>query len=70
MPSGHSAIAFSLWVGVSYTTNSIVVTILTFFIALLVAQSRIEGKIHSPKEVLAGSLLGVSITYILLKLIF
>lgn len=70
MPSGHSAIAFGLWIGVSYATENIVVTILTFGIALLVAQSRIEGKIHSPREVLAGSLLGTSVTYILLKLIF
>lgn len=70
MPSGHSALAFSLWVGVSYTTENIVVTILTFGIALLVAQSRIEGLIHSPKEVLAGSILGTFVTYVLLKLIF
>jgi diacylglycerol kinase (ATP) len=70
MPSGHSAIAFSLWVGVSYSTNNIVITILTFFIALLVAQSRIEGRIHSPKEVLAGSILGTFVTYGLLRIIF
>ena len=70
MPSGHSALAFGLWVGASYATENIVVTILTFGIALLVAQSRIEGRIHSPKEVLAGSVLGTFITYVLLKLIF
>jgi len=70
MPSGHSALAFGLWVGVSYATENIVVTILTFGMALLVAQSRIEGRIHSPKEVLAGSILGTFVTYILLKLIF
>lgn len=70
MPSGHSALAFALWVGVSYATENIVVTILTFGIALLVAQSRIEGRIHSPKEVLAGSILGTFVTYILLRLIF
>ncbi|MEI6857302.1 diacylglycerol kinase [Psychrilyobacter sp.] len=70
MPSGHSAIAFGLWVGVSYATENIVVTILTFGIALLVAQSRIERRIHSPKEVLGGSIFGTFITYVLLKLIF
>ena len=70
MPSGHSAIAFALWVGVSHATNNIVVTILTFGLALLVAQSRIEGRIHSPKEVLVGSILGTSVTYILLRMIF
>ncbi|OQY42148.1 MAG: hypothetical protein B6227_03000 [Fusobacteriia bacterium 4572_74] len=70
MPSGHSALAFGLWVGVSYATENIVVTILTFGMALLVAQSRIEGRIHSPKEVLVGSILGTFVTYILLKLIF
>ncbi|MCK5780053.1 MAG: diacylglycerol kinase [Psychrilyobacter sp.] len=70
MPSGHSAIAFSLWVGISYSTHSIIATILSFGIALLVAQSRIEGKIHSPLEVLAGSVLGTFVTYILLRIIF
>ncbi|MGB6127570.1 MAG: diacylglycerol kinase [Psychrilyobacter sp.] len=70
MPSGHSAVAFGLWVGVSYATENIVVTILTFGIALLVAQSRIEGRIHTPIEVMAGSVLGTFVTYILLKLIF
>jgi diacylglycerol kinase (ATP) len=70
MPSGHAAIAFSLWIGVSYTAENIVITILTFFIALLVAQSRIEGKIHSPKEVLAGSILGTVVTYVILRIIF
>lgn len=70
MPSGHSALAFGMWVGVSYATENIVVTILTFGIALLVAQSRIEGRIHSPKEVFIGSLVGIIVTYVLLKLIF
>jgi len=70
MPSGHSAVAFGLWVGVSYATENIVVTILTFGIALLVAQSRIEGRIHTPIEVMAGSVLGTFVTYILLRLIF
>jgi len=70
MPSGHSAIAFSLWIGISYATQNIIATILSFGIALLVAQSRIEGKIHSPLEVLAGSVLGTFVTYILLILIF
>lgn len=70
MPSGHSAVAFALWVGVSYTTKNVVVIILSFGIAFLVAQSRVEGKIHSPMEVLAGSTLGVFVTYTLLKLIF
>jgi len=70
MPSGHSALAFALWIGVSYATENIVVTILTFGLALLVAQSRIEGQIHSPKEVFMGSVTGSIVTYILLKLIF
>lgn len=70
MPSGHTALAFALWVGVSYATENIVVTILTFGIALLVAQSRIEGRIHTPKEVFIGGILGTFVTYILLKLIF
>lgn len=65
MPSGHSAIAFSIWVSVTYTSGSRLVSVLTFLIAFVLAQSRVLLKIHTYFEVIAGSILGAVITFIL-----
>lgn len=58
MPSGHSAIAFAVFGILLYMTSDIRILGLAFFMALLVAQSRVKAGIHSFKEVLAGGLLG------------
>lgn len=65
MPSGHSAIAFSAWVAVTYITESFIVSLLSFLLAVLIAQSRIAVKVHSPFEVIAGAILGAGITIVL-----
>lgn len=58
MPSGHSALVFASWVVVSLITQNALVSILVFFMALLVAKSRMDTKIHTFWEVVAGSVLG------------
>lgn len=68
MPSGHSAVAFSVWVSVSYATRSFLASILSFVLAMLVAQSRVARKVHSPLEVVLGAMLGASLSFILYKL--
>jgi diacylglycerol kinase (ATP) len=65
MPSGHSAIAFSAWVAVTYITESFIVSLLSFLLSVLIAQSRIAVKVHTPVEVIAGALLGAGITFLL-----
>jgi diacylglycerol kinase (ATP) len=62
MPSGHSAIAFSIWTVVSLLYPNSLVIFLVFILALLVARSRISGQIHSIAEVFIGALVGVSVT--------
>lgn len=69
MPSGHSAIASSLWVMIAFMTGDIKVFFLSMFLMLLVIQSRIEGMIHSPKETLVGAILGAAITYLILVIL-
>ncbi|WP_319370312.1 diacylglycerol kinase [uncultured Ilyobacter sp.] len=66
MPSGHSALAASIWVNIFFLTENIKVFLLTFFLMLMVMQSRIEGKIHTPLETIYGALLGGGLTYFLL----
>jgi diacylglycerol kinase (ATP) len=62
LPSGHAAIAFGGWMAI---TNVVVdsrhwflVSSLTFLMALLVAQTRVESGVHSFLEVSYGALLG------------
>lgn len=58
MPSGHSAIAFAVFGILLYMTSDVRILGLAFFMALLVAQSRVKAGIHSFKEVFAGGFLG------------
>lgn len=62
MPSGHAAISFSVVVSIASITRSFIVTVLAFGLALLIAQSRITTRVHSPLEVIAGALLGAGVT--------
>ncbi len=68
MPSGHSAVAFATATAIAFISNHILVASLSFVLALLVSQSRIEGKIHSLLEVVAGALLGTVLTVLLFQL--
>ncbi len=65
MPSGHSAIAFSAWVAVTYITESFIASLLSFLLSVLIAQSRIAVKAHTPLEVIVGAILGSGITLVL-----
>lgn len=60
--SGHSAVAFFLASTLIYRAADIFTAVLTLLLAFLVAQSRVEGKIHTLQEVVIGGLLGVVLT--------
>lgn len=65
MPSGHSALAFSLWLALTFMTESFPVSLIGFVLAVLIAQSRVTIKVHTPTEVVMGALLGMGVTLIL-----
>ena len=65
MPSGHAALAFSVWIAITYSTESFEASLLSGVLALLIAQSRITVRAHSPLEVITGALLGAGITFLL-----
>jgi diacylglycerol kinase (ATP) len=69
MPSGHAAIAFSIATSTLLFSNSVMIGLLVLLLALLVSESRLLMKLHSPKEVLYGALLGSGVT-LLAYLIF
>lgn len=68
MPSGHSAVAFSATTAVALYSNNVSITVLFIIVSLLVVQSRLEGKIHTLIELIAGAVLGFSVTLLLFKL--
>lgn len=56
--SGHSALAFAAATGIALIFQRPLVAALGYFIAFLVAQSRVEARIHSVFEVTWGAVLG------------
>lgn len=62
MPSGHSAIAFSIATSITLSQVGPVVSLLAIGVATMVSHSRLLLGIHSFKEVLAGGLLGIGVT--------
>jgi diacylglycerol kinase (ATP) len=62
LPSGHAAIAFGGWMAITNIVGDsrhwFLISSLTFLMALLVAQTRVESGVHSFLEVSYGALLG------------
>ncbi len=67
MPSGHSALAFAIWMIVSLFYPNSLVVFLVFILAFLVARSRIRDDIHSTLEVFTGSMLGILATLLVFQ---
>ena len=72
LPSGHSAVAFAGWMAATYVINDdhrFLISSLTFIMALLVAQTRVEAGVHSALEVLYGGFLGAAVTLIVFQVL-
>jgi len=70
MPSGHAAVAFSIWTTICFLHNfNHIVAVLAFILAFLVARSRLSGKIHTVREVAAGSILGILVTTLIFQVL-
>jgi len=68
LPSGHAALAFCVWVSVTIVTKSFIASVLSFVLAVIIAQSRVTVKAHTPGEVVLGALVGSIITFFLFYL--
>jgi diacylglycerol kinase (ATP) len=66
LPSGHAAVAFGGWMAVTYLLGDakywFLISTVTFIMALLVVQTRIEAGVHSVFEVFLGAMLGALVT--------
>lgn len=65
MISGHTAFGFLIATAIAIVTHDLGVTALALALALLVSQSRIQARIHSPVEVLIGGILGIVVAFVL-----
>ena len=65
--SGHSAVAFMLFAAILIKSNfQPLISIPAFVLAVLVAQSRVEGKIHTVAEVLWGATVALVVMALLI----
>lgn len=69
MPSGHSALAFSVFGIVLDITDNIAIRFLVLFLAILVAQSRVKNKIHTISEVIVGGMVGFGVSYFIMYIL-
>jgi diacylglycerol kinase (ATP) len=71
LPSGHAAVAFAGWMAVTLVlddaTHHFLVSSVTFIMALLVAQTRVETGVHSASEVASGAAVGALTTLVLFQ---
>ncbi|MDP1745063.1 MAG: phosphatase PAP2 family protein [Bacteroidota bacterium] len=68
-PSGHATCAFSLYFALALLAKNKALELSLFFVALLVGYSRIYLSQHFFEDVYAGSLIGISTTFIVYYLI-
>jgi len=69
LPSGHAAVAASVWAAVTVMSGSPLLSGLVAILGVLVAISRVTLRIHTRVEVLLGALLGALITLLLFQLL-
>jgi diacylglycerol kinase (ATP) len=67
--SGHAALAFAGATVIGLLAGTLVVALLAYFLAFLVSQSRVEGGIHTGREVISGAVLGTVVSVALFLMI-
>jgi diacylglycerol kinase (ATP) len=67
--SGHAALAFAIATLIAMLGQNLLLGLLAFFLAFLVSQSRVEGGIHSLREVFFGGALGAGVSLALFLLV-
>lgn len=67
--SGHAAVSFCIATIIAFIANNMLVSTLSYLMAILVGESRIEGRIHSLMEVILGGLLGIIVGILVFQII-
>lgn len=69
-PSGHVAVAFAAATMLGFITWNAGALALAYFLAFLVAQSRVEAEVHTVPQVVVGALLGVTLVVLVFQVFF
>jgi diacylglycerol kinase (ATP) len=69
MPSGHSALAASIFTSITLLTSSLLISALAGLLSLLVLHSRLEAKVHTLREIIIGALVGFLTTILIFQLV-
>ena len=69
MPSGHAAVAFSVWMIVAIISDSALIIFSVLLLAFMVAHSRIRKNYHTAWEVAIGALLGIFLTLFIYRIL-
>ncbi|SFC62952.1 diacylglycerol kinase [Clostridium uliginosum] len=62
MPSGHSALAFSIATAIALITEEPTCIMLSYLMAFITAQSRVDSEVHTIMEVVVGAIFGILLT--------
>lgn len=68
MPSGHSALGFSIATAISLITEQPICILLSYLLAFITAQSRVDSEVHSILEVIVGAIFGIILTLFIFTL--
>ena len=68
MPSGHSALGFSIATAISLITEQPICILLSYLLAFITAQSRVDSEVHSISEVIVGAIFGIILTLFIFTL--
>jgi diacylglycerol kinase (ATP) len=63
--SGHAAVGFFLATTILFVPNKIAVGVMAYLLAILIAQSRVEGGIHTLREVVTGGLVATGLALVI-----
>ncbi len=63
--SGHTALGFLIATSIAILTRDLAVTLLGVALAMLISQSRLQARIHSPYEIILGALMGIIVAVLL-----
>lgn len=65
MPSGHSALSFAIATAIALITEEPTCIMLSYLMALITAQSRVDAQVHSVFEVIVGAIFGFLLTLLI-----
>ncbi len=69
MPSGHSALSFAMATIITLITVDPTCILVSYLMAIITAQSRVDSEVHSVFEVVVGAIFGTVITVFIFTLI-